>query len=528
MARAAERICNSEEDLVMATSETLPQLLASSGIGMAHLDRDLRLLGWNRAWAKCVGASGAPDAALLGKSLLELFPSMAPSVKPAMERLLAGEALYLEEVALPDREKDAYPDMIISPLMAEEGMEGFLQLVIDVARPASTSAQDRVRLEALERSVLSYRRELSALRDVMSVAAESLELKDVLRRLLDHVLRAMKSRVGTIHLFDEQRTTLSLAASRGVSKGVIQELEAMAGPFDLASWSAEDGEPYVMSQIAARLRQSLIERGKPRNAAYVGVPVRSAGYNLGLISVLGRPGREFDEQDVALLTSIADQIGVVVENARLHRQAEQLAVVRERERLARELHDSVTQSLYSLTLLAEASQRLLGSGDLARGIEYTGRLGEIAQQALKEMRLLVYQLRPLVLKREGLVGALQQRLDAVEKRAGVDARLLVDGLTDLPASVEEGLYRIAQEALNNALKHAAPRAVTLRIEADQRHVMLEVEDDGRGFDPAAVSDKGGMGLISMRERAERLGGSFSLASTPGDGTTVRVDLEVPQ
>jgi signal transduction histidine kinase len=157
-----------------------------------------------------------------------------------------------------------------------------------------------------------------------------------------------------------------------------------------------------------------------------------------------------------------------------------------------------------------------------------GRLREIAQQALKEMRLLVYQLRPLVLKREGLVGALQQRLDAVEKRAGVDARLLVEGTLDLPATVEEGLYRIAQEALNNALKHAAPRAVILRIRADARRVVLDVTDDGQGFDPAAVSDKGGMGLVSMRERAERLGGSFSLASAPGGGTTVRVDVEVPR
>jgi signal transduction histidine kinase len=125
------------------------------------------------------------------------------------------------------------------------------------------------------------------------------------------------------------------------------------------------------------------------------------------------------------------------------------------------------------------------------------------------------------------VGALQQRLDAVEKRAGVDARLLVDGPLDLPAHVEEGLYRIAQEALNNALKHAAPRSVLLCIEADSRHVNLSVGDDGRGFDPEAVSDRGGMGLISMRERAERLGGSFSLVSAAGEGTEVRVDVEVP-
>jgi signal transduction histidine kinase len=234
----------------------------------------------------------------------------------------------------------------------------------------------------------------------------------------------------------------------------------------------------------------------------------------------------FSEADFALADSLGNQAALAIENARLHRQAEQLAIVRERERLARELHDSVTQSLYSVTLLAEAGQRLAGTGDLDRVQGYLDRLGEISQQALKEMRLLVYELRPLVLRREGLVGALQQRLDAVEKRAGVDARLLVSGEIELPAPVEEALYRIAQEALNNALKHAAPTAVTVHVQRDGGQATLEVTDDGRGFDPTAPNDAGGMGLVSMEERVERLGGKMEIVSRPGEGTTVRVTLEV--
>jgi signal transduction histidine kinase len=154
-------------------------------------------------------------------------------------------------------------------------------------------------------------------------------------------------------------------------------------------------------------------------------------------------------------------------------------------------------------------------------------LGEIAQQALKEMRLLVYQLRPLVLRRVGLVGALQERLDAVEKRAGVDARLLVEGTVALPAFVEDELYRIAQEALTNALKHAAPTMVRVIIRAVDKHVSLEVRDNGRGFDPQPAAREGGLGLVSIRERTEKLGGSFAVASRPGEGTAIRIDLEVP-
>jgi signal transduction histidine kinase len=229
---------------------------------------------------------------------------------------------------------------------------------------------------------------------------------------------------------------------------------------------------------------------------------------------------------VNLLASIADEVGMAVENARLYRQAEHLAVVRERERLARELHDSVTQSLYSLHLLSEAGRQLAVAGDLDRVGEYLERLGDISQQALKEMRLLVYELRPLVLMREGLVGALQQRLDAVEKRAGVDARLLIKGEVDLPASMEEGLYRIAQEALNNVLKHAGATSVTVTVRNEGDRVELEIADNGAGFDPAAMIDHGGMGLVSMRERAEKMGGSFAVLSAPAEGTRVKVNVEV--
>jgi len=138
------------------------------------------------------------------------------------------------------------------------------------------------------------------------------------------------------------------------------------------------------------------------------------------------------------------------------------------------------------------------------------------------MRLLVYELRPLVLRREGLVGALQQRLDAVEKRAGMDARLLTEGEIELAAPVEEALYRIAQEALNNALKHAAATSVTVRISPEDDRVTLGIVDNGKGFDPQDASAAGGLGLVSMRERAEKLDGTVTIVSAPGKGTSVQV------
>ena len=205
-------------------------------------------------------------------------------------------------------------------------------------------------------------------------------------------------------------------------------------------------------------------------------------------------------------------------------KAEELAVTQERNRLARELHDSVTQSLHSSTLLAEAGQRLLSSGDIERARRYLIRLGEISQQSLREMRLLVYELRPLELRGVGLVGALQQRLDAVERRSGVEVQLSIEEEIELPRSIEDELYRIAVEALNNALKHANPSRVTVTLRTEEKDVNqcieLSLMDDGIGFDLDTKAGEGGLGLISMKERIENLGGKLTILSTPGEGTQV--------
>jgi signal transduction histidine kinase len=153
------------------------------------------------------------------------------------------------------------------------------------------------------------------------------------------------------------------------------------------------------------------------------------------------------------------------------------------------------------------------------------RLGEIAQQALQEMRLLVYELRPLALESAGLIGALEQRLETVERRAGIQARVVVEGEVDLAADVEEELYGIAQEALNNSLKHAKASQVALSVRVADESVALEVADDGQGFDLARIGAKGGLGLISMQERADRIGGQLAIHSAPGEGTRVKVSVE---
>jgi signal transduction histidine kinase len=256
------------------------------------------------------------------------------------------------------------------------------------------------------------------------------------------------------------------------------------------------------------------------------LPLLVRGQAVGVLVIIGPQGSAFSEGYLALFESIADQLGVAVENARLYERVEQAAIAAERSRLARDLHDSVTQSLYSMTLFAEAARRLIASKDQESVEEYLSQLCETSQQALKEMRLLVYELRPSTLEEEGLVGVLRQRLDTVEKRAGVEAQLSAEGQLDLPKKIEEGLYRIAQEALNNSLKHAAATAVTVRLQIEGNLLTMEITDDGRGFEVDAAADTGGIGLSSMQERAEKLNGDLRIVSTPGKGTKVQVRVKV--
>jgi signal transduction histidine kinase len=205
-----------------------------------------------------------------------------------------------------------------------------------------------------------------------------------------------------------------------------------------------------------------------------------------------------------------------------HARAVQAAIAQERDRLSQELHDSVTQSLYGLTIMAESGQRLTRE-DKAEVKDLEAPLieiGDVARQALKEMRLLIYELRPPVLEEEGLLSALHQRLAAVEKRSGMEASLVIEEVVDLPLVMEEALYHIAIEALNNAIKHASAASVKLSLRTGDTWVEMEIADDGKGFDPGSDTCKGGMGLAGMRKRAEALGGTLTIRSVPGQGTKV--------
>ncbi len=238
-----------------------------------------------------------------------------------------------------------------------------------------------------------------------------------------------------------------------------------------------------------------------------------------------KPGG-FTEEDVRVMSVFANQAAMAIEHARLQEQAEQFAVLEERQRLARELHDSVTQSLYSVTLYANAAVLALAADKEEVASGYLAELQETAQEGMRDMRLLIFQLHPPELEAEGLVAVLQTRLAAVEERAGLQTRFRVKGERRLPMVIEEDLYWIAQEALNNVRKHAEARHVTVHLNFTPTTVRLDVVDDGVGFDLPTVraESRGSGGLRSIAERTARLGGKQTYKSRPGEGTRLTIEV----
>jgi signal transduction histidine kinase/ligand-binding sensor domain-containing protein len=249
------------------------------------------------------------------------------------------------------------------------------------------------------------------------------------------------------------------------------------------------------------------------------------GYRLRVRSLEAR-SRELQRQVEERTAELRNEVDQRIQAEEALRQRErEKAVSEERNRLARELHDSVTQALYGVTLYSQAAAGHLALGDAERAAQHLGELQDTAQEALAEMRLLVFELRPPILQEQGLVAALQARLQAVEGRAGLRTEFKTDVEERLPLDVEEGLYRIALEALNNVLKHAGAQNIRVHLRQEQLPggaVTLEVADDGIGFDPETARERGGWGLSAMDERAAALGGRLTVCSEPGSGTRIRV------
>lgn len=379
----------------------------------------------------------------------------------------------------------------------------------------------------LEQKVADRTKELATLNKIAVEVSHSLNFSEILGDALEEILAVMNMERGQAFRLDKGSQTLVLIAHRGFSEGSACSMARLPLGTGVAGRAVKEGQP-VISRLAYPPGDEFIEFLLSEGIQFViSVPLVTKGETVGVVNLAAGAPRLVAAEELALLTAIGHQIGMAVENALLYEQAQQLAVVEERNRLARDLHDSMIQALYGVTLYAEAAGRKLALGNTEVTAEHLRRIQATSQEALREMRLLIFELRPLILQVSGLSMALQARLEGVEGRVGLETEFRGDGVGRLPLDIEEGLYRIAQEALNNVLRHARANHVLVSLQQVDRAVVLQVSDDGVGFDPAALQERRGFGLRGMEERTARIGGKLTVHSSPGNGTTIKVEVCQP-
>jgi nitrate/nitrite-specific signal transduction histidine kinase len=367
---------------------------------------------------------------------------------------------------------------------------------------------------------------LKTVSDAVLAVASQRSVEQVLQQLVDSARELVDARYAALGIPDGDGGFRSFIVS-----GMTDELIAAMGPLPrthgMLGAMLEGPVPFRTDDIHEDSRfRGWWPRQHPDMRSFLGVPIVAGDDVIGAFYITEkRTAPVFDDQDEELIELLAAHAAIAITNARLYERSRELSIVSERNRLALELHDVVSQKLFSLILSAESAATLLErDADAARA--QVLRLGELAREALAELRSLILGLRPPELERDGLRDALRKEIEMLERIHGVRIELSGSGPSEASQDRDLAVLRIANEALNNALRHASAERIAVRLEAGDGLLSLDVSDDGSGFDPerAELRSKH-LGLTSMEERAHELGGQLRIESAPGSGT--RVILEVP-
>src|SRR5580704_5327269 len=369
---------------------------------------------------------------------------------------------------------------------------------------------------------------VSARSDTDAVAAGVLELlaledapdlNTVLERIVRAARRQASARYGAIGVPDGRG-----GFARFVTSGISDRVAATIGELPRTHGvlgALLEGGPILLDDIRRHPRFSYYPAHHPTLTDFLGVPIKHRGKVLGNLFVSGHRSGHFTKTDARRLETLAAYAGVAIANAELYAQSQRLAVVEERNRVARELHDAATQTLFSLVLAARAaalSTRDEEARETIRGFE------QRTTSALQELRGLVHALRPKSLERDGLAATLADHAEAL-RTSGARVEVEAGEGIRLPLETEHALLRIAQEALHNAMRHAAGAAVRVTLRSGGSAVTLRIRDDGPGFDPGALPHtRRGMGLTTMRERAREIGAQLDIRSHGRGGTAVTVKV----
>ena len=365
----------------------------------------------------------------------------------------------------------------------------------------------------------------AALSDAVLAIASERSVEPILQRLVEAARELVDAEFAALGVPDGEGGFAQFLTA-GMSDSLIESLGPLPRQHGLLGAMLEAPSPYRTDDIQRDPRfRGWWPSGHPDMRSFLGVPIVAGAGIVGafyLTDKLG--GGEFDDADQELIVTFAAHAAIAIENARLNERSRELNIVEERNRLARELHDAVTQRLFALRLTAESAAKLVES-DPAAAREQLEHVHELADGAIEEVRSVITALRPTGIEAEGLAATLADQIELLRRSHGATIEFATHGEAAVDPRAAAELLRIAQEAIQNSLRHAGAQRVDVELRSADGGLTLTVSDDGSGFDTGdAAMRSRRLGLTSMEERARDIGGRLEIDSRPGAGTTVRVEL----
>ena len=477
----------------------------------------------------------------------EVVQGFMDSMIGLRERLLSDETIYIPDTAQASnnfkfdmhslQERNVH-SLVLLPITYDQRMHGVLgcsnlpssadsvQMNLSalelVASMLKSLLQRENLIQYLEEQVAERTHQLTTFLDMAMINNQAQDLADILQPTLLSIIQIATCDAAAIHIFNEEKSSLELIAQRGIPMEFSHPLREIGTDAEFALW-LEETEPYEVLGDPGSDDHILPKPFYfPGFGTFFANRLSTGGKSLGLLSCYRVAEKEFSPFQATLLTALGDLLGIVVENHRLKVEAQELATVEERQRLAREIHDAVSQSVYSLSLFARSATDALAEKNQSKVLSNLQDIEATALQAMREMRLLLYQLREAG-QGADIETTLNDRFKQVENRLGIQATYEIGADIILPAHIQHEIWRILIEALNNVVKHASASHVYVKISCLDDYLLVFVKDDGIGFEMGNLSP--GMGLENIQARADTLGGHLEIVSASGQGT--QISLKVP-
>ena len=365
----------------------------------------------------------------------------------------------------------------------------------------------------------SYVAELRRVSEAVLAVSRQLSTRDALTVIVRSARTLAGARYAALGVPDDRGSFAEFVVA-GMTQAVQRAIGPLPRQHGMLAALLKSGEPERLADIRKDPRFEGWPAAHPELTGFLGVPVKNGGDVLGIIFVANKRSGSFTDRDEELLTLFAAHAAIALTNARLYERSREASVLEERARLARELHDAVSQRMFSIRAHARAAEVLLAK-DPARAAGELAAIAELGAQAHAELRAVIDGLAPPEL--DGLAESLRRYALLAARAHGIPVRVTAADVPELDAPTQAAAFRVAQEALHNALRHSGASEISVTLSRTRSRVILEVADDGTGFDPELAS--GGLGLASMRDRAAAVGGALRVTSNPGGGTRVR--LAVP-